>query len=404
MVAVRDTISLHDVSKLNTPEKRWNPYDWYESMLNKQRVYYDEQQDVWSIFRYEDVQYALKEYTLFSNRRKRSVIPVIKKDSRVSMNTVDPPLHRDVRHLVSRAFSPHSLSDWRPRIQRIVDQLISAMHTKAEIDLVQDFAIPLPITIISDLLGAPREDTQTIKKWSDALFLPNVSYQKEQQQKEKLAVMAQFEQYLLPLIKAKRQQPTQDIISDLTTVAYEGDTLTDEEIAQFSISLLAAGNETTTNLITNLFYCLLYDAPSSYETLRCKPSLCSQAIEETLRFRFPITLDREVTEDTTIFGTPMKKGDIILLWISAANHDPLVFPSPHVFDLTRSNSNKHLTFGKGPHFCLGAPLARLEATLALETFLRHVTHIQPLPAYNVQEHIAPDGQNLASLPIMVTWN
>lgn len=350
-------------------------------------------------FLYDDVNRVLSDYRLFSSRRERRQFAIPPLETRININSTDPPEHRNVRSIVSKAFTPRSIEQWKPRIQSIANELVQHIGKYSEVNIVEEFAAPLPVTVISDLLGVPTTDRKKIKEWSDILFMPYSKEKFNDLDVEKGIALNEFKTYLLPIVQEKRYHLTDDIISDLIRAEYEGERLTDEEIVTFSLGLLAAGNETTTNLIINSFYCFLVDSPGIYEELRKEPTLISKAIEEVLRYRFPVTLARRITEDTTIFGPLMKKDQMIVAWVSAANVDEKKFLQASEFNLHRIGNEKHLTFGKGPHFCLGAPLARLEAEIALKTFINAFEKIELSSSFNLEKCILENEQTLKFLPI-----
>ncbi|UUZ79844.1 cytochrome P450 [Paenibacillus sp. P26] len=402
---MNQNILLNEISKLKSKESQWDPFAWYKEMRENHPVYYDAEQDVWNVFLYEHAKRVLFDHELFSNKKVRSLIPTPSKsfDNRSNINLVDPPEHRKRRALQSQAFTPRGLGEWEPRIGAIVDELIADMEGEATVDLVEKLAIPLPVTVIAELLGVPSQDRGLIKAWSDILFLP---YNKEAyvdiDQQKRLA-MKEFHDYLLPIVQEKRRHPVDDIISDLTKAELEGEQLTDEEVAMSAIGLLGAGNETTTKLISNIFYCMLFDKPGVYQELRADISLVPKLIEEVLRFRFTAHMDRKVAQDTDVFGHPMKEGQVIVAWLGAANRDESEFAHAEEFDIHRPNNQHHLSFGAGPHFCLGAPLARMEARIALAAFVKRFADIRPAEGFEVTEHLADSvlGQSLESLPILV---
>ncbi|MBJ8075232.1 cytochrome P450 [Bacillus cereus group sp. N12] len=399
MDSPENVILVHEISKLKTKEELWNPYGWYQFMRDNYPVHYDEEQDVWNVFLYEDVNRVLSDYRLFSSRRERRQFAIPPLETRININSSDPPEHRNVRSIVSKAFTPRSLEQWKPRIQAIADELVKNIKKYDEVNIVNQFAAPLPITVISDLLGVPTTDRKQIKEWSDILFMPYSKEKFNDLDAEKGIALNEFKAYLLPIVQEKRYHLTDDIISDLIRAEYEGERLTDEEIVTFSLGLLAAGNETTTNLIINSFYCFLVDSPGIYQELREEPKLVAKAIEEVLRYRFPVTLARRITEDTNIFGPLMKKDQMIVAWVSAANLDENKFSHASKYNLHRIGNEKHLTFGKGPHFCLGAPLARLEAEIALSTFINAFEKIELSPSFNLERCILKNEQTLKYLPI-----
>ncbi|EEL22832.1 cytochrome P450 [Bacillus toyonensis] len=399
MDSPENVILVHEISKLKTKEELWNPYGWYQFMRDNHQVHYDEEQDVWNVFLYEDVNRVLSDYRLFSSRRERRQFAIPPLETRININSTDPPEHRNVRSIVSKAFTPRSLEQWKPRIQAIADELVKNIKKYDEVNIVNQFAAPLPVTVISDLLGVPTTDRKQIKEWSDILFMPYSKEKFNDLDAEKGIALNEFKAYLLPIVQEKRYHLTDDIISDLIRAEYEGERLTDEEIVTFSLGLLAAGNETTTNLIINSFYCFLVDSPGIYQELREEPKLVAKAIEEVLRYRFPATLARRITEDTNIFGPLMKKDQMIVAWVSAANLDENKFSHASKYNLHRIGNEKHLTFGKGPHFCLGAPLARLEAEIALSTFINAFEKIELSPSFNLERCILKNEQTLKYLPI-----
>lgn len=399
MDSPENVILVHEISKLKTKEELWNPYGWYQFMRDNHQVHYDEEQDVWNVFLYEDVNRVLSDYRLFSSRRERRQFAIPLLETRININSTDPPEHRNVRSIVSKAFTPRSLEQWKPRIQAIADELVKNIKKYDEVNIVNQFAAPLPVTVISDLLGVPTTDRKQIKEWSDILFMPYSKERFNDLDAEKGIALNEFKAYLLPIVQEKRYHLTDDIISDLIRAEYEGERLTDEEIVTFSLGLLAAGNETTTNLIINSFYCFLVDSPGIYQELREEPKLVAKAIEEVLRYRFPVTLARRITEDTNIFGPLMKKDQMIVAWVSAANLDENKFSHASKYNLHRIGNEKHLTFGKGPHFCLGAPLARLEAEIALSTFINAFEKIELSPSFNLERCILKNEQTLKYLPI-----
>ncbi|MBL3822428.1 cytochrome P450 [Bacillus sp. BSL6] len=399
MASPENVILVHEISKLKTKEELWNPYEWYQFMRDNHPVHYDEEQDVWNVFLYEDVNRVLSDYRLFSSRRERRQFSIPPLETRININSTDPPEHRNVRSIVSKAFTSRSLEQWKPRIQAIADELVKDIEKFSEVDIVEQFAASLPVTVISDLLGVPTTDRKKIKAWSDILFMPYSKEKFNDLDVEKGIALNEFKAYLLPIVQEKRYHLTDDIISDLIRAEYEGERLTDEEIVTFSLGLLAAGNETTTNLIINSFYCFLVDSPGTYKELREEPTLISKAIEEVLRYRFPITLARRITEDTNIFGPLMKKDQMVVAWVSAANLDEKKFSQASKFNIHRIGNEKHLTFGKGPHFCLGAPLARLEAEIALTTFINAFEKIALSPSFNLEQCILENEQTLKFLPI-----
>ncbi|MGF9966821.1 cytochrome P450 [Bacillus rhizoplanae] len=407
MNSPNQTILLQEISKLKSKQSQWNPYAWYKEMRENNPVFYDAEQDVWNVFLYEHAKRVLFDHKLFSNKKERSFIPIPKiMDNRSNVNFCDPPEHRNRRALLAKAFTPRALEDWESRIQAIVDELLMEIEGLSSVDVVQKLAIPLPVTVIAELLGVPSKDRTMIKSWSDIIFLPYAKETYNDIAARKEQVMKEFYDYLYPIVLEKRKHPVDDIISDLTKAELEGERLTVEEVVMSAIGLLGAGNETTTTLISNVFYSMLFDQPGIYQELRADVSLVSKLIEEVLRFRFPSTNDRRVVQDTSVFGHEMKQGQMIMVWTGAANRDESQFTRAEEFDIHRPENQSHLAFGSGPHFCLGAPLARMEARIALTSFVKRFADIRQVKRFDVIEHLtdSPMGQTLKSLPILIDHN
>ncbi|CAG7629960.1 Cytochrome P450(MEG) [Paenibacillus solanacearum] len=404
MNSTTQTILLQDISNLRSKEAQWNPYPWYKEMREQYPVYYDAEQDVWNVFLYEHAKRVLFDHQLFSNKKERSFIPIPKlMDNRSNVNFCDPPQHRNRRALLAKAFTPRSLEEWEPRIQSIVDELLTEIEGQSTVDIVDKLAVPLPVTVIAELLGVPAKDRAQIKAWSDVIFLPYAKETFGDTEARKLQTMKEFHNYLYPIVVDKRKHPSDDIISDLTQAELEGERLTDEEVVGSAMGLLGAGNETTTTLISNMFYSMLFDKPGVYRELRADLSLVPKLIEEVLRYRFPSTNDRKIVQDTSVFGPDMKQGQMIMVWTGAANRDESQFPHAEQFDIHRAENQQHLAFGSGPHFCLGAPLARMEARIALASFVKRFADIGQTEKFDVLAHLtdSPMGQTLKSLPIRI---
>ncbi len=321
---------------------------------------------------------------------------------KIQITEADPPDHRKRRSLLAAAFTPRSLQNWEPRIQEIADELIGEMDEETEIDIVQSLASPLPIIVMSDLMGVPSKDRLLFKKWVDILFLPFDREKQEEVNELKQVAAKEYYQYLYPIVVQKRLNPADDIISDLLKSEVDGEMFTDDEVVRTTMLILGAGVETTSHLLANSFYSLLYDDKEVYQELHENLDLVPQAVEEMLRFRFNlIKLDRTVKEDNDLLGVELKEGDNVVVWMSAANLDEEMFEDAFTLNIHRPNNKKHLTFGNGPHFCLGAPLARLEAKIALTTFLKKFKHIEAVPSFQLEENLTDSatGQTLTSLPL-----
>ncbi|ANY69454.1 cytochrome P450 [Paenibacillus sp. BIHB 4019] len=410
-------ISLADITSFQSKEEEFSPYSWYRRMLNQDPVIFNEGSNAYHVFKYDYVKTVLSDFKNFSSVRTRSIVQVgyqsnDDKDKemvktfpdQLDIHNVDPPEHRKRRSLLAAAFTPRSLRLWEPRIQAAVDELVAQFADQSKVDIVEAYTSVLPVVVMSDLLGVPSKDRLLFKAWVDKLFLPATHENFNEINELKKKAGDEYYQYLYPLVVAKRSHLEDDIISDLIRVEVDGGHFTDDEIVRTTMFLLGAGIETTSNLLANSFYAFLYDQPELYQELRNNPELVPDAVEELLRFRFHISkMDRTVKEDNDVLGIPLKKGDTIVAWMSAANMDESMFEDPFTLNIHRENNNKQLAFGYGAHFCLGAPLARLEAALVLTAFLKTFSKIAPDTTFILEDNLVPSaaGQSLTRLPIQL---
>ncbi|MFP3390060.1 cytochrome P450 [Brevibacillus sp. SIMBA_040] len=355
---------------LNTIEKKLNPFPIFEQLRETTPVRYDENRNCWDVFRYEDVHRILKDPATFSSRRGG--------EENESILMMDPPRHTQMRALVSKAFTPKVIADLAPRIQSITDELLDAVQNEEKMDMVHDLAVPLPVIVIAELLGVPAKDRKLFKDWSDILVKGPAKNTEElfvQVMAERTQAREELDVYFAEIMKLRRQEPKDDLISLLLSAEIDGEKLDDKEIIIFSILLLAAGNETTTNLITNAVRRLTEDEKLQ-QTLREQPTLIPGFIEEVLRFYPPVqAIGRVATKDVQIGDAQIKADDQVISWVAAANRDRAKFQDPDTFIVDRK-PNAHLAFGFGIHFCLGAPLARLEGQIAIQAIVERLQHIR----------------------------
>ena len=348
-------------------DRKLNPYPWYQTMRANSPVAYNESYNAWSVFSYDAVQRVLTDYSDFSSQIMGSGdgSPL-----GTSLVNTDPPRHRKLRAIVTQAFTPRTIAQLTPRITQIVNELLDTVATQGKMDVMEDLAYPLPVIVIAELLGVPVKDRKQFKQWSDVIVGSENPGVGEPQQ--------EMTDYFSVLIEERRREPKDDLISALLNAQVDGEYLDEKELMGFFILLLVAGNVTTTNLIGNSFLCF-DEFPNALEQLYADSSLIPNAIEEVLRHRSPVSnMYRVVREDTTLDDKQIKAGSFMVAWIASANRDEAQFQNADTFDVTRS-PNRHLAFGHGIHFCLGAPLARLEAKIALEIMLTRLPEMKRVP-------------------------
>jgi cytochrome P450 len=305
--------------------------------------------------------------------------------------------HRRLRRLVTKAFTPKMVERLRPRIQSIADELLDAVEPRREMDLSAEYAFPLPITVIAELLGVPSEDQDRFKEWSDAIISPALGPDAEMQF---FTQMGEFVEYLTAFFAERRANPRDDLVSALLTARDEEDALTEEEVFGNVMILIVAGHETTVGLIGNAVLNLLAH-PDQLELVRSDPSLLPGAVEEILRYEGPVerSLNRWAATDVELGGQTIRRGDLVIPILNAAGRDPSRFPEPDRLDVTREDT-RHVAFGRGSHYCLGAPLARLEAEIALETLFRRLPELRlAIPRAQLEWRPTPGFRRVVALPV-----
>ena len=390
------------------PEVRANPYPWYHQLRAEDPVHPSDfaPDGVWVLMRYADSLFALRDQRFSANRREARInqdfydpeVDVGPLGRAQTMLTADPPDHTRLRTLVSKAFTPGAVEAMRPHIQEIVNDLLDKVQDNGRMDVISDLAYPLPVIVIAEMLGVPPQDRGRFKKWSNAIAVtldPIVApeaLERAQQSAQELA------EYFRGVVEERRRNPKHDLISALLAAEEQGDRLSEDDLYATCMLLLIAGNETTTNLIGNGMLALLRH-PDQLQKLRDDPSLIESAVEELLRYDSPVqATGRVALEDMEIGGKKIAKGDMLVTHLGAANRDPERFPDPDRLDITR-NDNRHLAFGYGLHFCLGAPLARIEGQISLSTILRRFPGLRlETEAPERRETITLRG--LKSLPVV----
>ena len=353
-----------------TPAMKDNPFPFFALGRQLAPVVYNDASGMWHAFRYADIRDALRDHASFSSDPTPYVAEAARRPQ--SMLTTDPPRHTQLRDLVNAAFTPRRVAALEPRLAAITSELLDDALGSGRLDIIDDLAYPLPVIIIAELLGVPPADRALFRRWSDLI----VRYLGQELVEtalpdDLLQAQTEFREYFGEGIEEHRRRPSDDLISALLAAEIDGATLTPEELLTFCILLLVAGNQTTTYLIGNAVRCLI-EHPAEAERVRADRSLIPSLIEEALRFRSPVQATlRFVKRETQLGGQTLPADARLVLWLASANRDAAEFPDPDRFDATRQ-PNRHLSFGLGVHFCLGAPLARLEAKVALDALLRRL--------------------------------
>jgi pimeloyl-[acyl-carrier protein] synthase len=358
------------------PEFVEDPYPTYRRLREEDPVH-QSPLGFWVLTRYEDVVSSLRDIRMVKEPiaafvAARFGLPAPPTGMGLSMLDRDPPDHTRLRGLVSKAFTPRVIEQLRPHIQGIVNRLLDKVEGEPGMDLIEQFAYPLPVIVICEMLGVPVADHERFKGWGldiarglDAILLPPDSPVAERSMHARHALAAYFRE----LIAERRAAPRDDMLSGLIAAEEAGDKLTEDELLATCILLLVAGHETTVNLIGNGTLALLRH-PEQRKRLQEDPGLITTAVEELLRFDGPVQRTARIpSEDVTFGGKTIGKGEMVMPFIGAADRDPRQFPDPDRLDLGRTD-NRHIAFGWGIHFCIGAPLARVEGQIAINTLLK----------------------------------
>ena len=366
---------------LTSKEFRDNPYPTSDRLREGApvcRVRTGRSKFAWLITRYDDVLAAVRDTRLIKDRQifpsaKQPWVPAVIRPLAKNMLDSDPPDHTRLRALVQKAFTPSIIEGLRTRIEELTNELMDRALRKEEFDLVSEYALPLPTTIIAELVGVPVEDRHRFHRWSAKVVALSPTAGPEMLLSIPAAVA--FLKYIRQQIRIRRIAPGPDLLSALIAAEETGDKLSEDELVAMIFLLLIAGHETTVNLIGNGTLALL-ENPLQLSKLLSNPDLIKSAIEEMLRYYSPVELgtERWAREDLLFAGTLISKGELIFLGLGSANRDATQFPEPHLFDVERS-PNRHLAFGHGAHYCLGAPLARLEAQIAFTTLLTRLPRL-----------------------------
>ena len=395
---------------LHSPELRADPHAAYADLRRNEPVYRQKTPDGhsrWFILRHEDVELVMRDTRRFVHNRRNALPPEERNQIQPSMGLAkqinshlllnDPPDHTRLRTLVNKAFTPRIINRMRGRVQSLADSLLDKAQAKGEMDLINDYAYPVPLTIIAELLGIPTEDNERFRHWSQTFIYPHSN-------KGALESMQAFMDYLDYMFAKRRQQPEDDLLTSLVHAEEAGDKLNSAELTSMVVLLLAAGHETTVNLIGNGSLTLMQH-PDQLNRLHREPSLIESAVEELLRYEGPVerATTRWATEDIRLGGKLIRQGDPVRVVLTSANRDMTQFDDPDTLDILREGNKRHMAFGHGVHYCLGAPLARMEGQIAIGTLFRRMPRLRlKVPLEELQWGTHRLMRGVEAMP--VTWD
>jgi pimeloyl-[acyl-carrier protein] synthase len=388
-----------------------NPYPALRQLQAEAPIYWSESVGAWIVTRYDDVVVTFRDVAHFSNEgRLGRAVEYLSPEQRANFGAFehhyatkslihsDPPDHTRLRSLLTKAFTPRVVEAMRPRIQVLVNGLLDA--APADLDLIRDLASPLPAIVIAEIVGAPVEETGLFRGWADAILAfqglnrPPVPALERAQRG-----IVEMRAYLNDLIASRRTQPRDDLLSRMVEAESDNERLSESELLSTCVTLLVAGHETTMSLIGNGMLMLLQN-PDQLQQLRDDPGLMTGAIEEMLRIESPVARQpRLIKQDVILGGRLLPQGQIAMQFVNAANRDPAYFPEPDRFDIRRTN-NRHIAFGLGVHFCIGAPLARLEGPIAIAEVLRRMPNLRLANDEADWDISKPNSRLLKSLPVV----
>ena len=387
-----NSIDATDITKVNmvSPEVLECPYPYYERVREEAPVH-QTPLGFWAVSRYEDVLSVVRNPEMFSSLAQSNsfVTPPppevieIAKQGYPRVNTLlsnDPPSHTQFRNLVNKAFLPKRVAQLEDSIRKIANDLVDAFINDSKVDLVEQFAVGLPLTVIADALGVDRTDMPKFKKWSDDSVAPLSGMLTPERQIECAHSRIEFQKYMVDRVHEREENLRDDLLSDLVQARFDsgeraGEGMTMPEMLDVIAQLLVAGNETTTKLIAAATL-MLVENPEQMAKVRADHSLIPNLVEEALRMEAPVQmLPRFTKDDVEVGGVVIPKGSVVMAMYGCANRDGAKYPNPDMFDIERDNARTQLAFGQGPHFCVGAALARSEARIAFELLLSRLNNI-----------------------------
>ena len=352
-----------------------DPYPQYADWRENHPIWWAEDVKGWVLSRYDDVRTVLKDPELFSSK---SMGEMDQQAMALPLLTDDPPRHTQLRAIVNTAFTSRALKKMEEDVAVMVEDMLDQLDCSGPIDISAEFTIPLPVAIIAQLMDIPFERKNDFKRWSDALTGTGEASSLEDRMPDIMEMAAYFQS----LIPGRRENPGEDLISKVVHAEVDGASLDEMDIVGFTLLLLIAGNETTTNLLSNLLY-YMADHPESWTHLREHPEKIDAAVEEILRYDAPVHwVSRKATADTEFHGQPVKAGETVYTLLGSANRDESHYPEAASFRLDRDKAKDHHTFGHGIHFCIGAPLGRLEARYGLAGLLKRFKSVRHASSAN----------------------
>lgn len=388
-------------------EGQLNPYPWYEQMRERAPVRFDEERSVWDVFRYDDVERVISDYGVFSSESgATNTIDMLlnaneKTETTDTLASVDPPTHTEFRGIIDDVFRPGYLKRYQETFEELAEGFVEeAVAGQDEIDFVEDVAWTFPVTVIAEILGVPPEDREQFKTWSDELVAApdeRTPEAKQRAHEKRVEVHQEMTDYFAEIVAKRRADPKDDLI---TTILEDGDgILTDQEIYNFGLFLLLAGNVTTRHILTNAIWTFIEQ--DVVDELQDGSLRMDRAVEEVLRYRTSVhVVRRQTSEAVELQGETIPEGDFVVAHLGSANRDPRQFDEPETFDPTRQ-PNTHLAFGRGPHTCLGAPVARLEATIMLSAFLDRVDTVE-IATDDLEPFYGSNVYGLEALPLSIS--
>lgn len=381
-------------------------------MRQREPVYWSDSIGGWILTRYDDIMISFKDTESYSNEgRLGKAVEYLPPEKRAKYKPFedhyatkgllhsDPPDHTRMRNVIVKDFTPNVVEQMRPNIQNVVNHLIEEAEKNGGMDIVPEFASALPVGVIAEILGVPRADRHLFKRWTDMILgFQGVNKPSEADLTRAQDGLQEIRPYLINMIEERRKQPRKDLMSKFVTAMTDEGRISESELINTCVTLFTAGHETTLSLISSTIYTLL-SHPDQLAILRKQPELLKSTIEESLRFESPVSRQtRLMKKDAELNGKQIKKGQVVFQMLNAANRDPAYFTDPDTFNIRREN-NRHIAFGFGPHFCIGATLARTEAFIAVGTLIQRFPNLRLVDAKPDWDSEKRNSRVLNKLPV-----